>query len=49
MKVPVKTSFKPFKPFLGQKYIACGDKMVFLRFLANFFQSVDVVWSSFDI
>ena len=29
MKVPRKISFRPFWPFLGQKYIACGDKMVF--------------------
>ena len=29
MKVPGKISFWPFWPFLGQKYIACGDKMVF--------------------
>ena len=29
MNIPGKTSFWPFWPFLGQKYIACGDKMVF--------------------
>ena len=26
MKVPGKISFRPFWPFSGQKYIACGNK-----------------------
>ena len=29
MKVPEKVLFWPFWPFLGKKYIACGDKIVF--------------------
>ena len=29
MKVPGKISCWLFRPFWGQKYIACGDKMVF--------------------
>ena len=38
-----------FGLFFGQKYIACGDKMVFLDDSANFFQFVDVVWSCYLI
>ena len=36
MKVLGKISFWPFRPFLGQKYIACGDKMVFSEVFGQF-------------
>ena len=38
---PGKFLFCPFWPFLGQKYIACGDIIWFGLFLAIFFQTVD--------
>ena len=38
-----KFLFWPFWPFLGQKYIACGDiYMVLGCFLVIFFQTIDV-------
>ena len=40
MKVPEKISFWPFWPFFGQKYIACGDKLVFSGVFAIWPKSV---------
>ena len=40
--VPGKFLFSPFWPFLGQKYIACGDIIWFWAvFLSIFLQTVD--------
>ena len=36
MKAPGKILFWPFWPFLGQKYIACGDKVVFSEVIGQF-------------
>ena len=42
VNVPGKISFCPFCSFLGQKYIACGDKRVFLEVFGQF---LPICWS----
>ena len=49
MKVSEQNLFGCFDPIFGQKYITCGDKMVFLEVSGQFLPSVNVEWSTFVI